>query len=147
MHACCAFSQRQPEQCVSLSRSATRSAAWAYKTTMPCMYHRMLDALQLIHRTRCGAVQRLADVHRGPPQLPSGRQALAEIPMPQLRRRGLPHAPLPKAGNYCGPASMRLKPMSTGQPPMQSVVNVQDSLALSTWAAAGRRTAQTDSAL
>ena len=40
-----------------------------------------------------------------------------------------------------------MKPMSTGLPPAQPVVNVHDSLALSTWAAAGRHTAaQTDSA-
>ena len=61
--------------------------------------------------------------------------------MPQLRQKGMPHAPLPKAGNYNGPASFRLKPMSTGMPPAQPVVNVHDSLALSAWAEAGRRNA------
>ena len=67
-----------------------------------------------------------------------GREALREMPMPQLRQKGLPHAPLPISGSYNGPAALRLKPMSAGLPPMQPVVNVHDSLALSTWAAAGR---------
>ena len=79
--------------------------------------------------------------------LQPGRQALTEIPMPQLRQRDLPHAPMPKQGTYNGPASLRLKPMSTGLPPTQPVVNVHDSLALSAWAGAGRRSAQTDSVL
>lgn len=73
-----------------------------------------------------------------------GREALREVPMPQLRQKVLPHAPLPKAGSYNGPAALRLKPMSTGLPPMQPVVNVHDSLALSTWAAAGRRSHPTE---
>ena len=75
------------------------------------------------------------------------KQALTQLPMPQLRQCGLPHAPMPKAGSYHGPASLQMKPMSTGLPTAQTVVNVHDSLALSTWAAANRRTAaQTDSA-
>lgn len=76
--------------------------------------------------------------------LQPGRQALTEIPMPQLRQRGLPHAPMPKQGSWHG---LRLKPMSTGLPPTQPVVNVHDSLALSAWAGAGRRSAQADSML
>lgn len=68
--------------------------------------------------------------------------------MPQLRQRSLPHAPMPRVGQYGGPASLRLKAMSTGLPPVQPVVNVHDSLVLSAWAAAGRSAAaQTDSAL
>lgn len=69
-----------------------------------------------------------------------GREALRELPMPQLRQKGFPNAPIPKAGSYNGPAALRLKPMSTGLPPVQPLANVNDSLALSAWAAAGRRT-------
>lgn len=82
-----------------------------------------------------GALQRLTEVYRDPGL---GREALREVPMPQLRQKGLPHVPMPKAGSYNGPAALRLKPMSAGLPPTQPVVNVHDSLALSTWAAAGR---------
>ena len=86
-------------------------------------------------RKKMDALQRLTEVHRQPGL---GREALREIRMPQLRQKGIPHAPVPKTGSYNGPAALRLKPMSAGLPPMQPVVNVNDSLALSTWAAAGR---------
>jgi hypothetical protein len=106
-----------------------------------------LQELTFMHQTHavCFAMQRLTGLQRAQMHLPSGRQALTEIPMPQLRQRGLPHAPMPKQGTYNGPASLRLKPMSTGLPPTQPVVNVHDSLALSAWAGAGRRSAQTES--
>lgn len=57
--------------------------------------------------------------------------------MPQLRHKGLPHAPLPQAGAHQGPSSLRLKPMSVGQPPA-AVMSKHDSLALSVWASAQR---------
>ncbi|KAL0049006.1 hypothetical protein WJX82_004132 [Trebouxia sp. C0006] len=82
----------------------------------------------------CPLPQRLTELPRALMHLQPGRQALTEIPMPQLRQRDLPHAPMPKQGTYNGPASLRLKPMSTGLPPTQPVVNVHDSLALSAWA-------------
>ena len=106
----------------------------------------MASETDSIHQTHavCFAMQRLTELQRAPMHLQPGRQALAEIPMPQLRQRGLPHAPMPKQGTYNGPASLRLKPMSTGLPPNQPVVNVHDSLALSAWAGAGRRS-QTES--
>jgi hypothetical protein len=109
----------------------------------------MAAKLIVMHQAQsvCFAMQRLTELQRAPMQLQSGRQALTEIPMPQLRQRGLPHAPMPKQGTYNGPASLRLKPMSTGLPPTQPVVSVHDSLALSAWAGAGRRSAQTDSML
>ena len=108
-----------------------------------------INVTQLItHTTKLvTALQRLAEVQRGHSQSPQGRAALTEIPMPQLRQRSLPHAPMPKVGQYSGPASLRLKAMSTGLPPVQPVGNVHDSLVLSAWAAAGRAAAQTDSAL
>ena len=81
------------------------------------------------------ALQRLTEVYQ---DSGLGREALREIPMPHLRQKGLPYAPAPKAGSYNGPAALRLKPMSIGLPPMQPMVDVHDSLALSTWAAAGR---------
>lgn len=84
-------------------------------------------------------LQRLTEVYR---DLGLGREALREMPMPQIRQKGLPHAPLPKAASYNGPAALRLKPMSAGQPPLQPV-NVNDSLALSTWAVAGRHNLST----
>ena len=83
-------------------------------------------------------MQRLAEAHSSQQGFPQ-RPALVEIPMPQIRQLGMPHAPTLKVGNYNGPASLRLKPMSTGLPPMQPDVNPKDSLALSAWAAAGRR--------
>ena len=75
-------------------------------------------------------MQRLTEAQGSQHHQP-GRHALTEIPMPQLRQKGMPHAPLPKIGTYNGPASFRLKPMSTGMPPAQPDVNVHDSLALS----------------
>lgn len=86
-------------------------------------------------RSTAVSLQRLAEVYKDPGV---GREALRDIPMPQLRQKGLLHAPTPKVGSYNGSAALRLKPMSTGLPPMQPTVNVHDSLALSTWAAAGR---------
>ena len=80
-------------------------------------------------------LQRLTEEYREPGL---GRDALREIPMPQLRQRSFPFAPVPKAGSYSGPASIRQKPMSAGLPPAQLMGNVRDSLALSTWAAAGQ---------
>ncbi|DBA75846.1 TPA: hypothetical protein ACH3X1_010248 [Trebouxia sp. C0004] len=85
----------------------------------------------------CPLPQRLTELQRSHMHVQPGRQALTEIPMPQLRQCGLPHAPMPKQGTYNGPASLRLKPMSAGLPPNQPVVNVHDSLALSAWAGAG----------
>ncbi|KAL0037133.1 hypothetical protein WJX79_001909 [Trebouxia sp. C0005] len=93
----------------------------------------------------CPLPQRLTKLQRAPMHAQQERQALTEIPMPQLRQRGLPHAPMPKQGTYNGPASLRLRPMSTGLPPTQPVVDVHDSLALSAWAGAGRRSAHTES--
>ena len=85
-------------------------------------------------------LQRLSEVYR---DSGLGREALREMPMPQIRQKGLPHAPLPKAGSYNGPAALRLKPMSAGLPPMHPMLNVSDSLALSTWAAAGKHSHST----
>ncbi|KAA6425024.1 MAG: hypothetical protein FRX49_05198 [Trebouxia sp. A1-2] len=74
----------------------------------------------------CPLPQRLTKLQRAPMHAQQERQALTEIPMPQLRQRGLPHAPMPKQGTYNGPASLRLRPMSTGLPPTQPVAWTAD---------------------
>lgn len=64
------------------------------------------------------------------------RQTLKEVVVPQLRHRGLPHAPLAQSGYDQGSPGLRLKPMSVGQPPSMAVGTKHDSLALSVWASA-----------
>lgn len=70
----------------------------------------------------------------------SDLHGMTVLAMPQLRHRGLPHAPVSKRGSYNnGPCNLRVKAMSVGNPPPATMVSKHDSLALSVWAAAGQK--------